>query len=120
MKQTIDNASQFQDAFHHAGRADNFSYEGMELLFDYLEECDPDMELDVIAICCDYSEDSPDDIIESYGIESDSWDGICTASAYGLEQEAAAKLEAVTAYLEANSTIVGTTSTGSIVYASNF
>ena len=106
MKQTIDNARQFQDAFHHAGRADNFSYEGMGLLFDYLEECDPDMELDVVAICCDYSEDSPQDIVESYGIESDD-----------DEMEPS---EAATAYLESNSTIVGITSTGSIVYASNF
>jgi hypothetical protein len=120
MKQTVDNASQFRDAFRAMGRAGNFSYDGMELLFDYFEELNPDMELDVVAICCDYSEDSPEAIIEAYGIESDTWDGICTASAYGLEQEAKAKLEAATAYLEANSTIVGTTSTGSIVYASNF
>jgi hypothetical protein len=107
MKQTVDNASQFRDAFRTMGRHDQFSYEGMELLFDYFEELDPDMELDVVAICCDYSEDSPDDIVESYGIESDDED----------EPDAA---EAATAYLEANSTIVGITSTGSIVYASNF
>lgn len=106
MKQTI-GLFQFRDAFHHSNRADNFSYGGLELLFDYLEECDPEMELDVIAICCDFSEDSPEDIVESYGIESDDED----------EPDAA---EAATAYLEANSTIVGTTSTGSIVYASNF
>lgn len=120
MKQTIDNTSQFRDAFRTMGRHDQFSHEGMELLFNYFEEYDPDMELDVIAICCDYSEDSPGQIIESYGIESDSWDGICTASAYGLEKEAQAKSEAVTAYLEAKTVIVGTTSTGAIVYASNF
>jgi hypothetical protein len=119
MKQTIDS-NDFTRAFFDMNRQHNFSYEGLALLFDYLEECDPDMELDVIALCCDYSENSPEDIVESYGIESDSWDGICTASAYGLEQEAAAKLEAVTAYLEANTTIIGTTPTGSIVYASNF
>lgn len=107
MKQTIDNASQFRDAFRTMGRHDQFSYEGMELLFDYLEECDPDMELDVIALCCDYSEDSPEDIVESYGIESDDED----------EPDAS---EAATAYLEANTTVVGTTSTGAIVYASNF
>ena len=106
MKQTIDNASQFRDAFHRAGRGDQFSYEGMELLFDYLEECDPEMELDVIAICCEYSEDSPEDIVESYGIEYDT-----------DEPEAS---EAATAYLEANTIVVGTTSTGAIVYASNF
>jgi hypothetical protein len=78
----------------------------MELLFDYFEELDADMELDVIAICCDYSEDTPESIVESYGIEYD-------------EDEPAA-LDAATAYLEANTVIIGTTSTGSIVYASNF
>jgi hypothetical protein len=106
MKQTVDNASQFRDAFRAMGRADNFSYEGMELLFDYLEECDPEMELDIVAICCDFSEDSPEDVIEAYGIEYDT-----------DEPEAT---EAATAYLEANTVIIGTTSTGSIVYASNF
>ena len=69
MKQTINNASQFRDAFRAMGRHGQFSYEGMELLFNYFEECDPDMELDVVAICCDYSEDTPESIVESYGIE---------------------------------------------------
>ena len=106
MKQTIDNASQFCDAFRAMGRSDQFSYEALELIFDYLEECDSEMELDVIAICCDYSEDSPEQIIESYGIEYDT-----------DEPDAS---EAAIAYLEANTVIVGTTSTGAIVYASNF
>jgi uncharacterized Fe-S center protein len=106
MKQTVDNASQFRDAFRAMDRHTQFSYEGMELLFNHLEECDSEMELDVIAICCDYSEDSPEQIIESYGIEYDT-----------DEPEAS---EAATAYLEANTVIIGTTSTGSIVYASNF
>jgi len=106
MKQTVDNASQFRDAFRAMGRHDQFSYEGMELLFDYFEELDPDMELDVIAICCDYSEDSTENIIKDYGIE--------------YEENEPGAMEAATAYLEANSTIVGITSTGSIVYASNF
>ena len=105
MKQTIDS-NDFTRAFFDMNRQHNFSYEGLALLFDYLEECDPDMELDVVAICCDYSEDSPEDIVESYGIEYDT-----------DEPEAS---EAATAYLEANTVIIGTTSTGSIVYASNF
>jgi hypothetical protein len=62
MRTTISHASQFRDAFKSAGRADNFSYDAFELLFDYFEDIDPDMELDVIAICCDYSEDTPEDI----------------------------------------------------------
>jgi len=87
-------------------REGQFSYEGLGLLFDYLEELDPDAELDVIAICCDYAESTPEEIIESYGIEYD-----------GEKPEA---MEAAIAYLEANTSIIGTTSTGSIVYASNF
>ena len=106
MKQTITHVGQFRDAFRTMGRHDQFSYEGMELLFDYLEECDPDYELDVIELCCEYAESTPDEIVESYGIEYD-------------EDEPEAS-EAATAYLEANTTIVGTTSTGAIVYASNF
>ena len=58
MKQTI-NLSQFRDEFK-AIRPDNFSYEGLNELFEYLEECEAcdasEMELDVIAICCDFSQ----------------------------------------------------------------
>jgi len=38
----------------------NFSYEGLNSLFDYLEELEEDMgkemEFDPVAICCEYSE----------------------------------------------------------------
>lgn len=53
------NESDFHDAFNKI-RPDNFSYEGLSALFDYLEQYEDDtgeqIELDVIAICCDYSE----------------------------------------------------------------
>jgi len=55
MKKTI-GLYEFREAFANMGRTENFSYEGAEALFDYLEEVDEDMELDVIAICCDYTE----------------------------------------------------------------
>ena len=55
MKQTI-NVSKFIDAFEEMGRADNFSYAGKEALFQYLEEMNPDMILDVVALCCTYAE----------------------------------------------------------------
>ena len=49
----------FIDAFK-ALRPENFSYQGLQALFAYLEnyetETDTPVELDVIAICCDYSE----------------------------------------------------------------
>jgi hypothetical protein len=68
MIQTI-NVSDFRDAFKACGRADQFSYEGLGALFEYLEEIDPDFELDVIALCCDYSEDTVEEIAEAYGID---------------------------------------------------
>lgn len=60
MKTTI-SQSQFQHAFNEADRGDNFSWAGREALYDYLmeiEACgvDCEIELDVIAICCEYSE----------------------------------------------------------------
>ena len=71
MKQTV-YFSDFQDAFHKV-RANNFSYEGLQQLFDYFESYEDDtgeqIELDVIAICCDYSELTPQEIAESYDIE---------------------------------------------------
>lgn len=37
MKQTI-NLNDFRDAFYQMDRKENFSYEGLELLFNYFEE----------------------------------------------------------------------------------
>jgi len=59
MKQTI-NQSQFIDAFHNCGRGEQFTYNGLKTLFDFLEEGEQDQgiehELDVIALCCEFSE----------------------------------------------------------------
>ena len=54
-------------------RPDNFSREGLRLLFNWLEEveddCNPGYELDVIGICCEYSELSIDEVISNYAID---------------------------------------------------
>jgi hypothetical protein len=55
MKQTI-NQYQFSDAFRSAGRQDQFSYAGLNALFGYLDDIGEEIELDVIALCCEYSE----------------------------------------------------------------
>ena len=65
MKQTI-YLGDFRDAFIRAGRKENFSYEGLSVLFDFLEEIDTDGELDVIAICCEYSEMTLEELNEEY------------------------------------------------------
>jgi hypothetical protein len=52
--------SDFQDAFRNHDRQEQFSYDGKKALFDYLEEyeqsTDQPVELDVIALCCEYTE----------------------------------------------------------------
>ena len=54
MKQTV-SFNNFQDAFKTYNRND-FSYDGLRALYDYLKELDENTELDVIALCCDFSE----------------------------------------------------------------
>jgi len=59
MKKTI-NIYDFRDAFHKAGRGNQFTSEGQRALFEYLEGYEEDtgeeIELDVIALCCDFTE----------------------------------------------------------------
>ena len=58
MKQTID-VFQFRNQFMKC-RPDNFSYPGLLALWEYFEEYEDstgeEIDLDVIAICCEYSE----------------------------------------------------------------
>ncbi len=58
MKITI-NESEFCHEFKKI-RPDNFSYEGLQALFEYLEQYEEDigeeLEFDPIAICCDFTE----------------------------------------------------------------
>jgi len=71
MKQTVGFA-EFQDAFTRL-RPQNFSYEGLGVLWDYLEQyeddCGVELELDVIAICCDFSEDGWENIAKDYDMD---------------------------------------------------
>ena len=96
MIQTI-NVSAFRDAFRACDRYNQFSYEGLGALFEYLEEVDPDFDLDVIALYRDYSEETVEQIAENYGIEVDSLDEL---------------QDAVRAYLEENTSIVAETPSG--------
>lgn len=59
MKQTV-YFNQFCDGFKNMNRDNNFSYEGKRALFDYLEDYEEsggdEIEFDVIALCCEYTE----------------------------------------------------------------
>jgi hypothetical protein len=112
MKTTVSKYD-FERAFADADRKENFSYEGLGLLFDYLEEYEDstgeEVELDVIALCCDYAEETVSDIARNYSIdlshldpEDDDYEEQCT--------------DAVRDYLENNTQLVGETATG-FVYA---
>ena len=62
-------------------RPDNFSRAGLSALYEYLEQLEEDIgnpiELDVIAICCEYSEyKSLEEFQEDYGDDYQSIDEI--------------------------------------------
>lgn len=70
----------FVDAFRSL-RPNNFSYEGLLALFDWFEELEDQgseqMELDVIAICCDFSEyENLKEFQNDYGDEYESLEDI--------------------------------------------
>ena len=52
--------SMFSDAFRRMGREDNFSSEALEALFEYIENYEEDtgirVELDVLGLCCEFTE----------------------------------------------------------------
>jgi len=79
MKQSI-NMYDFERAFKNFER-DNFSYDGLKALFEYLEEYEEgtgeEVELDVIALCCDYAEyDSLKEYNDDYGTKYSEIDAI--------------------------------------------
>jgi len=70
MKETV-TLSTFRDAFR-AIRPDNFSYEGLAVLFEDLtqdEEHCGELELDVIAFCCEYTEQTLEEANSNYNWE---------------------------------------------------
>ena len=112
MKTTVSRYD-FERAFIDADRKENFSYQGLKALFDYFEEYEEatgqEIELDVIAICCDYNEDTVADIARNYSIdlndadpEADDYEDQCRQIVFD--------------YLSDHTSVVGDTADG-FVYA---
>lgn len=105
MIQTI-SVYDFRDAFKRCGRGDQFSYEGLELIFDYIEEYEDStgeqVELDVVALCCEWCEQSPEDIAVAYNLE------ICVSEENTLQT--------VLEYLHDETLVAGVTESGNVVY----
>ena len=59
MKNTV-SLYDFREAFRQYDRQNTFSYEGYQALFDeleqYEEDCNQEIELDIVALCCEYTE----------------------------------------------------------------
>ena len=103
MKTTV-SKHEFRQAFSDAGRSKQFSHEALDVLFEYFEQFENDtgeeIELDVVAICCGYAEETVDEIINSYRIDLDDCDD---------DDE---KMDAVRSFLEKETVLVGETSDG--------
>lgn len=99
----------FRSAFHNMGRKDQFSYEGLELIFDNIEEYESDtgepQKLDVIGICCEWAESTPAEIIDQYDTD---------ISTEGKDNDEIAA--AVFEWLNDETIVAGTTSAGHLVY----
>ena len=63
----------FIDAFKLSSRKDQFSYDALEAIYEYLEDYSQDsgedVELDIVAICCDWAEMTWQDVAMSYGVD---------------------------------------------------
>ena len=104
MKQTI-NFSQFVDAFNKMGRGEQFSYEGLKRIYEWIEENEAnegkEWELDVIALCCEIAEMKMYEIIDAYNIDIDF-----EADVYGQ----------VIDYIADYSTYIGDTPEGTMLF----
>ena len=106
MIQTV-QLSDFRIAFAQCNRQSQFSYEALALLFEYLEEIDSSYNLDVIELCCDYAESTPEEVAKNYSIDID-----------GLADDQLQRT--VLDYLYNHTQVVGVTHNDTIVYCSSF
>jgi hypothetical protein len=98
----------FTEAFRTMNREDNFTYAGLQALFEYLEELEEStgekMELDVIAICCDFSEyPTALEAAEQYGFQS------------GPDDDEDEREESAKDYLADNTSVIDVGTTGVII-----
>jgi hypothetical protein len=72
MKKTL-NAHDFINEFEKSNRANQFTTQGLFRLYDYFEEYEAetgeDIELDIIAICCEYTESTLQQWAKDYNVD---------------------------------------------------
>lgn len=67
---TIDTADQLREEFIKYDR-DYYSLDGYQAMIDLFEETETNHDLDVIALCCDFNEDTFEEFINNYSLEDD-------------------------------------------------
>ena len=85
MKQSV-NMYQLERAFKNMDRGEQFSYDGLKALYEYLvsyeEDTGEEINLDVIALCCEYAEyDSLKEFQANYGEKYESMEAISDETA---------------------------------------
>ena len=100
----------FERAFVTANRNDDFSYQAKRVLFDYLEEIEEStgeqIELDVVALCCEYNEVKYSDFIGEY---SQDFDGPEYAESESDAEYDSRLRAAIHEYLNENTVLCGHT-----------
>ena len=104
MKQTV-YQEDFIRAFKDAGRDNQFSREALIRIYEWIQENEEnegrEWDLDVIALCCELSEMSLNEVIEAYDIEIDPDQNIYMQ---------------VCDYIDNHSTFLGDTESGNLVF----
>ena len=97
MKQTV-SFDMFVQAFEDFRRSSQFSFEALNLIFNYLEDSDPAYELDVIGICCEFSESTIQELIAENDLDT--------------SEDEEENRQMVRSFLEENTAIIGETADG--------
>ena len=115
--QTVNSYHEFREAFRAYNRLNQFT--NLEWLFDHIEEMHSDdtYELDVVALCCEFTESTFDEVARDYAItlpeieefmatddEGHFYNGFATE--YEKVDHEEAKREAILEYLNYNTTVV--------------
>ena len=79
---TIRTGEKLRNKFEAYGRYDQFSIDGYEAIIEYFEEIGENIELDVIGICCDLKELTPDNLTDEYSTYGETAEEIAEALSY--------------------------------------
>lgn len=60
----------FENAFYSSAYKDNFSPEALNELFNYYDSIGENIELDIVAVCCEWTEQDEETTLKDYDIDN--------------------------------------------------